>query len=134
MKSDKTGSIEKIIEAAIIEFATYGYDGARIDRIADEAEINKAMIYYHFKGKEALYCHILITVVDGIYSNVMRLVDERLPPDRNLENLVRGYARYLNDFPENYLRIMIREIASGGKYFKKITVPRLIQPVMEMVM
>ncbi len=130
---EKQGSIEKIFEAAVIEFASYGYDGARIDRIAEKAEINKAMIYYHFKGKEALYCHILGTVAEGIYSGIAGLVDQKLSPDKNLENLVKGYASYLTEFPENYLRIMIREIASGGEYFKKITVPRLIEPVMQMI-
>ena len=130
---DKTGSIDKIMEAAIVEFAVCGYDGARIDRIANKADINKAMIYYHFKGKEALYCHILTTVAETIYSGIMGLVNENLSPDKNLENLVKGYSQYLTKFPENYLRIMIREIASGGKYFKKITVPRVIQPAMQMI-
>ncbi len=34
------------------EFADNGFHGARIDSIARKAKVNKAMIYYHFKGKE----------------------------------------------------------------------------------
>lgn len=46
---------EKILVASLHEFAERGFDGARIDRIASNANVNKALIYYHFKNKEELY-------------------------------------------------------------------------------
>lgn len=46
---------EKILDASLREFAERGFDGARIDRIAANADVNKALIYYHFKNKEELY-------------------------------------------------------------------------------
>ena len=60
---------EKIRRAALAEFAELGLDGARIDRIAERAGVNKAMIYYHFKSKDELY----IDVVRSFY----RLIGER---------------------------------------------------------
>lgn len=48
-------SKEKILETALVEFADKGYEGSRVDRIAIEAGVNKALIYYHFKSKEELY-------------------------------------------------------------------------------
>ena len=41
------------------EFAARGFAGASVDRIAGAARVNKAMIYYHFKSKAALYREIL---------------------------------------------------------------------------
>jgi TetR/AcrR family transcriptional regulator len=44
-----------ILAAAELAFAKSGLAGARIDRIAAEASVNKALLYYYFKSKEALY-------------------------------------------------------------------------------
>jgi AcrR family transcriptional regulator len=47
-----------ILYAAAEVFARRGYDGARIEEIADQANVSKALIYEHFKGKRDLYAHI----------------------------------------------------------------------------
>ena len=126
-------TVEKIEKGAILEFSQFGYEGARIDRIAKKAKINKAMIYYHFKGKEKLYEHIVRIIVSGIYDTVSPLIQENPVSRDDFEGLLRGYSSYLGNIDENYIRIMLREIVTGGKYFKKITVPMLLQPVMKRV-
>ncbi len=45
---------QKILEAARAEFARHGLAGARVERIARKAKVNKAMLYYHFQSKENL--------------------------------------------------------------------------------
>lgn len=45
----------KIIQAALEEFTIKGYSGARTDRIAKNAGVNKAMLYYYYNSKEELY-------------------------------------------------------------------------------
>ena len=52
-------SRERIFAAAAREFAARGFAGANVDRIAAAARVNKAMIYYHFRSKAALYREIL---------------------------------------------------------------------------
>jgi AcrR family transcriptional regulator len=46
---------ELLLDAAADEFATYGYAGARIDRIADAASTNKRMIYAYFGDKDGIF-------------------------------------------------------------------------------
>ena len=46
---------EKIFNAARIVFQKKGFAGARMQEIADEAAINKAMLHYCFKNKELLF-------------------------------------------------------------------------------
>ncbi len=46
---------EKIIKAAEEVFIEQGYDGARMQEIADRAEINKAMLHYYFRSKDMLF-------------------------------------------------------------------------------
>src|ERR1700733_3946382 len=44
-----------ILRAAIREFSTQGLAGARPDAIPESAKVNKALLYYYFKSKTALY-------------------------------------------------------------------------------
>jgi len=56
-------SREPLIEAALDEFITYDYDKASLNRIIKSAGISKGTFYYHFKNKEELYKHLLVTGV-----------------------------------------------------------------------
>lgn len=46
---------QKILAAAEVEFMTRGYDGSRMQAIADRAGLNKAMLHYHFRSKDELF-------------------------------------------------------------------------------
>ena len=48
-----------LIESARMEILHYGQDGARVDRIARLARVNKRMIYHHFGNKEGVYKAVL---------------------------------------------------------------------------
>jgi TetR/AcrR family transcriptional regulator len=50
---------ERIIAAALKEFAARGFAGARVDRIALRARVNKRMLYHYFGNKEDLFRAIL---------------------------------------------------------------------------
>lgn len=50
---------KKIMSAAKKEFAAHGFDGARVDVIAQRAHVNKQLIYYYFKNKDYLFVESL---------------------------------------------------------------------------
>jgi TetR/AcrR family transcriptional regulator len=52
---DGGDSSNRIIEAAIAEFGARGFAGARVNRIAELAGVNKQLIYYYFQNKSGLY-------------------------------------------------------------------------------
>lgn len=52
-------SRERILAAAFKEFAAHGFAGARVDRIARRAGINKRMLYHYFGDKEGLFREVL---------------------------------------------------------------------------
>jgi TetR/AcrR family transcriptional regulator len=126
-------SEEKVKRAALKEFAMYGFEGARIDRIARKARINKAMIYYHFKNKESLYESVLA----GIYNTARHRVIETVPkdktPEEQLESIISAFIFFLKELDQDYVRMMLREISSGGRYFKKLMLPNVILPLLEIV-
>ena len=58
---------EKIIAAAEQVFIEQGYDGARMQTIADRAEINKAMLHYYFRSKDMLFEKIFVEKVKVLF-------------------------------------------------------------------
>ena len=52
-------SRERILAAALKEFAAKGFAGARVDFIAQRAAINKRMLYHYFGSKEGLFKAVL---------------------------------------------------------------------------
>ena len=80
----------KILDAAVDEFAARGYAGARVDRIAATAHVNKRMIYHHFGNKLGVFEAALSDQVSGvdITGKLVRLwMHEAL--ERGDENILR---------------------------------------------
>jgi AcrR family transcriptional regulator len=49
----------RILEAAASEFSSFGFKGARIERVAQEAGCNRALVYFYFKDKAGLFQAVL---------------------------------------------------------------------------
>ncbi|GLQ98068.1 TetR/AcrR family transcriptional regulator [Dyella mobilis] len=100
-----------IIEAAIDEFRTAGYEATSMDRIAARAGASKRTVYNHFPGKEALFAEILhqlwSTAVGG---EALAYRAERPLRDQLLE-LVAQKLRLLND--EAFVSLARVAIAAG---------------------
>ncbi len=113
MKSKKD-TREKILESARIEFAKRGMAGARVDRIAIIARVNKAMIYYHFHSKENLYQ----AVIDEQLGRIGEFLEKNIVADMPLEDIFYGISEFINRLlgeRKNFMPIMLREIADGGE-------------------
>ena len=63
---DPEATRDAILSAATDEFAQHGLAGARVDRIAERAGINKRMLYYYFGQKEGLF----LAVLEGAYQRI----------------------------------------------------------------
>lgn len=56
---DAAATKDRIVTAAFDEFTEHGFDGARVDRIAERAGANKSLLYQYFGDKEHLFRHVL---------------------------------------------------------------------------
>jgi TetR/AcrR family transcriptional regulator len=63
-RADQTRA--RILEAAVHEFSENGLAGARTEQIAEAAGVNKALLYYYFEGKDALYAAALEGVAQRV--------------------------------------------------------------------
>jgi TetR/AcrR family transcriptional regulator len=101
----------RILDAALHEFAAHGVAGARVDRIAKAAGVNKAMIYYHFDSKEELY-H---TILDEFFYDVISKIRREVGAESTLEARLRVLAEHYNEVfakDRTVLRLMLRELAN----------------------
>lgn len=116
----RTASRDRLLDAAAAEFAERGYAGAGVDRIARRARLNKAMIYYHFPNKQALYRAVLQDTFHAIGARVRAIADGPLPPDRKIREFLSAVSAEAGQHP-HFPPIMLRELAEGGRHLDAAT-------------
>jgi TetR/AcrR family transcriptional regulator len=104
---DRAATAAAILAAALNEFAERGYSGGRVDRIAEQAGVNKGMIYHHYGSKEGLYLAVLEHAYELARSAEQELHLDELPPLEAMTQLVeytfdsfakdRSFIKLLND-------------------------------------
>jgi TetR/AcrR family transcriptional regulator len=104
-----------ILRAAVAEFAEHGIEGARTDRIAREARVNKALLYYYFKDKDALYEAVLNQVFNGMREQVMPVLESDLPPRQKVLEYVGRYFDYIAANPQ-FPRVVQSEMMRVGTH------------------
>lgn len=86
MPRDGAATRRRLLDAATAEFSRYGIAGARVDRIAEAAEANKAQIYAWFSSKDGLF--------DAVFAEHLALIVDLVPFDATD---LAGYAVRLYD-------------------------------------
>jgi AcrR family transcriptional regulator len=104
-----------VFQAAAIEFAARGFDGAKVDRIAARARLNKAMLYYHFHSKAALYREVLGDMFASTARAVRAVRAAGGPPEAQLAGFIEAIARE-GQARGHFPAIWLREIAEGGRH------------------
>ncbi|HEX7423912.1 MAG TPA: TetR/AcrR family transcriptional regulator [Terriglobales bacterium] len=103
------------MKAAVAEFAEHGIAGARTDAIARAAHVNKALLYYYFKDKDALYEAVLDQVFSGLRARVMPVLESKLPPRQKMLEYLGAYFDYIAANPR-FPRVVQGEwMQSGAK-------------------
>jgi TetR/AcrR family transcriptional regulator len=73
-RADQTRA--RILDAATREFSDHGLAGARTERIAEAADVNKALLYYYFRSKAALYAAALEAVAARMILTGMSVLNQ----------------------------------------------------------
>jgi TetR/AcrR family transcriptional regulator len=103
-----------ILAAAVREFSWEGVAGARTDAIAREAKVNKALLYYYFKDKEALYSAVLDHVFGGLALALDEVFAQDLPPSEKMLAYVGMHFDYIATHPL-FPRIVQGEMMRAGR-------------------
>ena len=118
-----SGTETTILNAAITIFQKKGMAGARMQEIADEAQINKAMLHYYFRNKQQLFEAVFMQAFqklapqlnhifaseDGIFEKIKKFTSNYI--DFILENpyLPAFIIQELNNNPEFVTKFMSHE-------------------------
>jgi AcrR family transcriptional regulator len=116
---------EAILKAAIAEFCSNGFTGARVENISAKSGANMRLLYHYFGDKEGLYTAVLERVYTQVRAEERRLDLGSVDPVEGMERLIdftfsffaahRDYISLLNN--ENLLR---------GRFVKK---SRAVRPL-----
>ena len=126
---DAEGAREAILNAAEEVFAEHGFDGARIDAIAEVAGYNKSLIFHYYDDKLGLYSAVLKRIdqqASVLQARILEplLADERLTSDASkFRTFLRAVMRLIFDFLVEHprmLRMLAWEGAEGWQTMRKI--------------
>lgn len=100
MKKELDSTTElAILEAARKVFILNGYDGARMQEIANEAGINKALLHYYFRSKDKLFEAVFIEAFVKLVPAILIVLNSKLSLFDKIRDFVEVYLEALNQNP-----------------------------------
>lgn len=94
MVNKSIGTEESILNAAKLVFHRKGYEGTRMQEIADEAGINKSLLHYYFRNKENLF----EAVFEAAFTSIMKRVFEIFSGDTPFEEKIQLFCDHYITF------------------------------------
>ena len=117
---------EQITEAATKVFAEQGFDKARMDDIAAEANLSKGTLYLYFKSKDAIITHLLERLFEREFSDLLLLENAPLPASEKLTLFV---DKFIGDI-HNWARIIPIMYEFLGRLFRQSIVQEAFKKYM----
>lgn len=119
-QSEPQSTEERILEAAVQEFMTKGYAGARTTAIAEAAGVTHAMLHYYFRTKDKLLDRIIESKI-GTLRDIMlaSLGDPAIPLFDKIKSAIENHQDFIAANPE-LPRFMINEVLSRPDRMPKV--------------
>ena len=117
-------SRDRLLAAATEEFSVRGFEGAKVDRIAARARVNKAMLYYHFTNKAALYREILRDLFATLADQLGTGITAEADPEARIRQFVRILGAEMAQRP-HHPALWLREMAESGRHLDA----SILQPI-----
>jgi len=103
-----------IAQGALRSFARYGYSETTMDGIAEETQVAKGTLYYHFKTKEDLFLYVIEKGVKMLIDSVEKVMaDTGLSMEDRMYGVLDEHLRFFSDNRE--LCYLLLSVFSGDK-------------------
>jgi AcrR family transcriptional regulator len=96
-KDSKTEHI--ILDAAKRVFQNKGMDGARMQEIADEAQINKAMLHYYYRSKQLLFEAVFNNAFSLLAPQLNSILNDESSVEEKIRNFTTNYISFISKHP-----------------------------------
>jgi len=121
----------QILIAAREVFITKGFEGARMQEIADQAGINKALLHYYFRSKDKLFEAVFSEVAANLFPAMRQILIAELGVREKITFLVKIYLKGISEnpfIPAFVLNTLNTDPGRFLKYIKKAEInPRMLQ-------
>jgi TetR/AcrR family transcriptional regulator len=97
-KKDTTTEARLLLAAKKV-FTTKGLAGARMQDIADEAGVNKAMLHYYFRDKDKLFEMIFLEEAEKFFPKINKIFESDMPLFEKIEQFVNEYIDEMLENP-----------------------------------
>src|ERR1051325_3236960 len=123
---------QRILAAAIEEFAAEGYSGARVDTICKRARANPRMIYHYFGDKDGLYATVLEHVLGELRREELKLEVDHVQPLEGMLGLFNFVHAHFGAHPE-LISLLSGENLLRARFLKRsIKMPIVAAPLSEL--
>jgi AcrR family transcriptional regulator len=119
VSKNTTGRAGRILQAADELFCERGYAGVSVRDVAQRADVNKALVFYHYESKVLLFERVL----QGYYEAHGTLLRSGIPREGDLKERVHGLVGAYFDFMaehHRYARLIQQEVARQGEHLPLI--------------
>jgi len=99
MVTNQFSTEEKILEAAKTVFHKKGFDGTRMQEIADEAGINKALLHYYYRSKENLFDAVFKDAFNELFKKIFTVVDSDISFEEKIRYIFSDYIGFMQKNP-----------------------------------
>jgi AcrR family transcriptional regulator len=96
METVNSNTEQKILDSAQEIFHEKGYDGARMQEIADKANINKGLLHYYFKTKDSLFETVFSITFRKVLGQLESILLKEIPLEEKIDLIVDGYMDMLS--------------------------------------
>lgn len=134
-ETESSSTEQKIFEAARDIFQSKGLEGARMQEIADKAEINKSMLHYYYRSKEKLFEKVYELSIIKLMPQVASLLNEEMPLDVKLRKFSSKYLELIKANPDIPL-FVIHEMNKNPSRLKKFIAKEIgkrVQPFLDQI-
>lgn len=118
---------EKILQSAEEVFQHKGFSGARMQEIADHAEINKGLLHYYFKTKDKLFEAVFNKAMDLMVNRLNQILGSGSSLDEKIDLMVDAYMGMLLKNP-HLPRFVINELNRDPDHFVSSMLKRKEKP------
>ncbi len=124
---------QKIFEAARHIFQRKGLEGARMQEIADNADIHKSMLHYYYRSKEALFQKVYQLSIMKVMPEIVNLLNEEVSLELKIRKFVVKYIETIQANPDIPLFILheLNKDPNRLKQFIMGQVGKKVEPFLE---
>lgn len=99
MVTIQSSTEERILDAAKTVFHKKGFDGTRMQEIADEAGINKSLLHYYYRSKENLFDAVFKDAFNELFKKIFTVVGSTIPFEEKIRYILNDYIGFMQKNP-----------------------------------